>query len=189
MIFYERRKLVIALIVGSVLVIGIIIFVVVRLSGKDPAGSGEPESTPFTEPVTGSVIPAVPPKDPDKQAAESLARFFVERIGSYSNQSNFQNLTDVESFMTARVRTWAAGLKKVASGETGYLGTTTKVLTVDLIDWRPRESAVIRTGTQRKESAESGSGRLYYQDAEVHLVFQNNAWLVDGIYWKEERGL
>ena len=186
MIFSERRNVFIALIgLAALVVIGVIV-AVIRLTGDDGAQTKNAEGTPFTAPAA-ETKPTAPPKDPDRQAAESLARFFVERIGSYSNQNQFQNVEDVKPLMTARVQAWADGLKKQEAVGGGYRGITTKALALEVVTWNPKQSAVMRVSTQRQEERDGEAPRVYYQDAEVQLIYQGDAWLVDGIYWKVER--
>lgn len=186
MLFTERRNVFIVLIGLAVLVVVIVIVAVVRLTGKDDAKTENAEGTPFTMPAATDTKPVTPPKEPDRQAAEALARFFVERIGSYSNQSQFQNLDDVKPLMTLRVQAWAEGLKKQdAAG--GYRGITTKALALEVVTWNAKQSAVMRVSTQRQEERDDEAPRVYYQDAEINLIYQNDTWLVDGVYWKESR--
>ena len=185
MLFTERRPLMIGLIVLSVAVLIVVIIFVVRFARSGDKG-GE-VVTPTTAGALGTPADGVvvPPKDFDKQAVESLARLFVERIGSYSNQSNFQNLDDGAGLMTPRARAWADGLKKTQDTSGGYRGTTTKALTAETTDWKPRATANVRIATQRQEERDGTTPRLYYQDAEVKLVFGGGSWLVDEMIWKD----
>lgn len=188
MLFAERRHFVIFLLGLAVLVVAVVIFVIVRFTnGGDEKNAQNTEGTPFTAPAGDAAAPVAPAKEPDRQASESLARFFIERIGSYSNQSDFQNVDDVKPLMTARVQTWAEGLKKQGTAGGGYRGVTTKALSLEVIDWKSKQSAVMRVSTQRQEQQDGAADRVYYQDAEVNLVYQGDGWLVDGVYWKEER--
>lgn len=185
MLFTERRPLMIGLIVLSAAVLIVVVIFIVRLARS--GDKGEAVVKPTTAGVAGTPADGVivPPKDFDKQAVESLARLFVERIGSYSNQSNFQNLDDVAGLMTSRARSWADGLKKTQDTSGGYRGTTTKALTAETTDWKPRETARVRIATQRQEERDSATPRLYYQDAEVRLVFGGDSWLVDEMVWQD----
>lgn len=188
MLFTERRHFVIFLIGLAVLVAAVVVFIIVRFAGLgDKKNQQNSEGTPFTAPAGDAVAPVAPPKEPDRQAAESLARFFIERIGSYSNQSDFQNVDDVKPLMTARVVIWAEGLKKQGTADGGYRGVTTKALALEVIEWKPKQSAVMRVSTQRQEQQDGAADSVYYQDAEVNLVYQGDGWLVDGVYWKEKR--
>lgn len=184
----NRRTWFILLAVLALVVVFVFVFALVRIFGGDEdADNANKESTPFTEPVGGNMEQAQPQKDPEQQAVESLARLFVERIGSYSSQSNFQNIDDLKPLMTARVQDWAEGLKNIAVDSSAYRGITTRVLTLDMLDWNSNVSAAVKISTQRQEQTDGVEDRIYYQDVEVHLVYQDGGWLVDGIYWGEER--
>lgn len=114
---------------------------------------------------------------------ERMAFSFAERFGSYSSESNFQNLRDLEIFMTASMRGWVADLisKADAKGESLATKTTTKALSV-------RESSLDETSgvgsflisTQRTKQ----DGEVYYQDILLNLEKIGDAWKVDGAYWK-----
>jgi len=175
----------IGLIVLSAVVVVVVVIFIVRFARSGDSGGEAVKPTPAKIAGTSSDGAVVPPKDFDKQTVESLARLFVERIGSYSNQSNFQNLNDVASLLTPRARTWADGLKKTQDTSAGYRGITTKALTAETTDWKPRESARVRIATQRQEERDGALPQLQYQDAEVRLVFQGDSWLVDEMVWKD----
>lgn len=186
MLFTERRPLMIGLILLSAMVVVVIVFFVVRFVGR--SNESDTEALPDARAKTAgtSLAEVVPPKEYDQQTVESLARLFVERIGSYSNQSNFQNINDVSQLMTPKARAWAEGLKKTAdTSGAAYRGMTTKALTATTVDWKPKVSALVRLSTQRQEERDDATPRLYYQDAEVRLVFQNDSWLVDEMTWKD----
>jgi len=130
-------------------------------------------------------------KDPEKQVAESMARLFIERIGSFSTQSNFQNLNDLKGMMTERAQKWAEDLKKSntewASLSKTYYGVTTKVLTVKILEWNPGSSAVIEMSAQRQEKEDGVEDSVYYQTVEVDLVHRSGSWLIDQVEWGDRR--
>ena len=171
------------------LVVVVVIWGFIKLFGGEETKVDQTaeESTPFTQPVGRSAMSVMPERDPAEVEVESLARLFVERMGSYSTQSDFQNIDDVRKFMTPRVLQWAEELKEKEVDISVYQAVETRVLTVELLEWAPDSSAVIKTSTQRQEQSDAGITRIYYQDAEVHLVYRNGGWLVDGIYWGDER--
>ena len=176
----NRRTWLIVLIIAVAVVLIFVIVSVLKFVGSDGDSAGElnPESTPFGEERGGKAVPVVPPKDPDQQAAESMARSFIERMGSYSTQSDFQNIDDLMGVMTPRVQEWAESLKTDIDSGT-YRGLTTRALSLELLEYEPQKSAVVRVDSQRQEESENGEGRVYYQDAEVHLV-HDGSWMVDG---------
>ena len=121
-------------------------------------------------------------------APQIAARMFLERYGSYSNQSNFENLEDLYPFMTARLRAAeeARVLKMRAALPAGaeYAGVSTKVVSVTLLR-ADSISAQVRAQTQRREQSANGQ-RTFYQAAELTLLKAGEAWKVDGVEWLPE---
>ncbi len=180
----NRRTLFLALIGFGVLVlIGIFIFLRGALGGDEQ--EVVEQSTPFTQPATVSdnTEPVVQ-LDPAEHAAQSLARIFVERIGSYSSQSNYQNIDDLMDLMTARVQDWAQGLKTEQNTDE-YTGVTTRGLSLKTISFNEKRNAVIEVSAQRQYSADDKEDSIEYQKAQVHLVYTAGEWLVDGIFWQD----
>ncbi len=149
--------------------------------------SGEGLITP--SPTSGSVN--APPEQ--KRAAESeiqvLSMPFVERLGTYSNQSNYENLSQLLPFMTATMQGWAN--EKITAAQkqpfnTLYTGITTKALSFQVVSINETAGiAEAKIATQRKESVGTATNaKVYNQD--ISLKFKNigGAWLVDSATWE-----
>lgn len=117
-----------------------------------------------------------------------IAASFAERMGSYSNQSNYANFEDLNIFMTASMRDWAVDyvsqMRKDNPYDGNYYGITTKAIATEIIkfDNTTGEAEIIIT-TQRRELQVSGAENVYNQDLRLTFVKENNQWLVDGAYW------
>lgn len=132
-----------------------------------------------------------PPPQPAQPGDEiiSLVLPFVERFGSYSNQGNFENLSDLLPFMGTTMKNWA---QKQISEQSNkpfqelYRGVTTKALSYTMKDYKPEQGrAEILVATQRKELIGSTvNARVYNQDVVVKLVKDDGAWVVDSAYWQ-----
>jgi hypothetical protein len=113
-----------------------------------------------------------------------LAMAFSERLGSYSNQSNYGNFTDLELFMTESFRAWAnkyvETLRTQATG-TAYYGISTKAITSEVKSFDDvNGTAEIVVATERRESTEKISGgEAYSQNIRINLARVNGEWLVD----------
>lgn len=149
--------------------------------------SGEGLITP--SPTSGSVN--APPEQ--KRAAESeiqvLSMPFVERLGTYSNQSNYENLSQLLPFMTETMQGWAN--EKITAAQkqpfnTLYTGITTKALSFQVVSINETAGiAEAKIATQRKESVGTATNaKVYNQD--ISLKFKNigGAWLVDSATWE-----
>jgi hypothetical protein len=122
--------------------------------------------------------------------AAKLSSSFAERLGSFSNQSDYGNVTDLKIFMTSSMRDWAdkyvADLKaKPYSGE--YYGIMTKSLTTKVLSYDDKKGTVkIEVVTERQESQASLIGATYVQKMTLDLVKINDEWLVDNAVWEKK---
>lgn len=147
-------------------------------------------SPQLNQPVQ-QVVPSAPPSTDDKQRADliSIALPFVERFGSYSNQSNFANLDDLMPFMTAQMQKWAKD--KITSSQNSappvlYKGVTTKALSQTVVSMDEQKgSAQIKVSTQRKELIGTSTNfKVYNQDVLITFSKEDSAWLVDSAVWQ-----
>jgi len=120
-----------------------------------------------------------------------MAEAFSERFGSFSNQSDYGNFTDLKIFMTDSLKEWADNYVEKLRQEntaTGYYGVTTHALTttVDSFDDKAGTAKVTVT-TERSESTETiGGGVPYSQKLDLNYLKVNGEWLVDGVYWDKQ---
>ena len=149
----------------------------------------EPAAT-VKEPVT------VQPVSPLKKAevkADDLARMassFAERFGSFSNQSDYGNLRDLQIFMTQGLKTWAENYIADARSKKGdtsiYYGIVTKSILSEVKQFDADSGqAEILVKTQRRESAgATGNSSSFYQDIIIKYRLEGSVWRVDGAYWQ-----
>lgn len=122
---------------------------------------------------------------------EKIGMSFAERFGSYSNQSDYSNFTDLKLFMTDNMKDWVdtyiVDLKKKAVASTGYAGqeTTALIATTASFDDQAGTALIIVTVKRSVSTAEVGGGTP--EVAKLDLTFQkvNNDWLVDKAYWEK----
>ena len=138
---------------------------------------------------TESKVSTVSQEDKIMAQLSKMTSAFVERYGSYSNQSDYENLEDLMRIMSKDLKKWAENLiaTKRASGqsETVYYGLTTKVLKVQNLSYDDLlGEASFKVSTQRREVVGSiENAKVYYSDAEVNLVKEGGIWKVDQINW------
>lgn len=130
----------------------------------------------------------VPPPD-ESTGVRQLARSFAERYGSFSNQGNFENLTDLRVLMSAamgaRTDEYVAAESAKPPAQT-YFGITTRAINVqmDAFDG-DAGTATATVQTQRQEfRTATGKPDVYYQDAAIGLVRENGVWKVDSVTWQ-----
>lgn len=117
-----------------------------------------------------------------------IASSFAERLGSYSNQSNYSNFEDLNIFMTASMRSWALDyvdqMRKDNPYDGNYYGITTKAIATEVVKFDDEKGeAEIIISTQRREVKINGGENVFNQDIKLIFVKENNQWLVDGAYW------
>ncbi|MFH1582975.1 MAG: hypothetical protein ABIB72_01490 [Candidatus Falkowbacteria bacterium] len=144
------------------------------------------------KPITTTVQPISPLKKAEV-GADDLARMasaFAERFGSYSNQSDYGNIRDLQIFMTDTMKTWADNYINDARARktqtTIYYGIVTKAISNEVKNFDSDTGrAEILIKTQRRESAGIiGNSRTFYQDIIIKYVREQGVWRVDGIYWQ-----
>lgn len=183
-------------------VIAFIIFVVVMLvrgednavvvtppnvTGAVKASDKKAQPSLKTQPITPSVSnpPAGgPPPAPDFL---DISRSFAERFGSFSNQSNFENVEGLKPFMTPAMRTWADNFIRDAAAKMDpsapYYGITTR--TLEVVGKNVQESnATVVAKTQRREVKGNASPRVFYQDLSLTLKKVEGEWKVEKVEWK-----
>lgn len=195
----------IKVIIGIVLIIVVVIVVLLLLFGGRERGGASVSSTPATETPQGgtpsgdalsasgapsSVAPSTATARGTPVSYEATARSFVERYGSYSNQSNFENIEALYPFMTDRMRreskdTVAAQRSDARRTLVVYSGVTTRVLSLATIS-SSVTVANVRASTQRTQSGGTiqGAPRVSYQDIELSLLKVGEEWKIDSAVWK-----
>lgn len=205
----NRKKIgILLIIIGLILILLIIYFGFIK---KSPATLTEvPVLTvtaqlPPSAPETGTTTPGDKPRNrqtydiskeaPHKFSAVDLTKMamaFAERLGSYSDYSNYGNFTDLKIFMTDSLKSWVdkyvEQLKKESKNNGAYYGLVTKALTTEVksFDDQAGIARVIVT-TKRSESTERmGGGTSYTQKIDISFVKVNGEWLVDKAYWESK---
>lgn len=185
----RRTKILIAI----TAIVVIIMVVVVYLLMKNRPLQNRPATdaianTPQTVSNNGTNVPAnlVPAATPFA-GAEATARSFAERFGSFSSESNFQNIADLYVVMTPTMKAWAdtyiAAERAARAGQTEFYGVTSRAVKTEIIE-RSGSSLRLRVTTQRIETKGTSEPRSFYQPMEVALKQFGQAYFVDGAWWK-----
>ncbi|MEI6596974.1 MAG: hypothetical protein WCL13_02040, partial [bacterium] len=188
-----------AIIVGIVYVIFFYKFssspdpVVLQPAAEEPIKILEPIVEPTVQP-TATVQPISPLKKAEVEA-DDLARMasaFAERFGSFSNQSDYGNIRDLQIFMTDTMNNWAenyiADARAKKTQTTIYYGIVTKAISSEAKKFdSDTGKAEILIKTQRRESAGiAGNSTTFYQDIIINYIREQGVWRVDGIYWQDK---
>jgi len=186
-----------AIIVG-VLILIIIILVLIflprpgttptKLTANTTANTAPVANTTTpTNTATQTPTPIVTPTPASTAAA--VADTFVARFGSYSTESDLQNLVDVLPLATDSYRaTLQAQIDKTRSAPapTSYYGVSTRVISTTVkSEDDTAGTATLSISTQRDESKGSvQSSTVKYQTISVTLKKVGTEWKVDSATWQ-----
>lgn len=187
----ERKRVIEVAIAGAILLA--LVFVAWWIT-KDsaPSSVGEQQKTqalPTTnttpKPAT-TIDPADVPRT-QEVSASTVVRAFVERIGSYSSESDYQNVNDVAGLVTAELAEQleqdAENARTQAPDNGGYYGISTSFVGAKNSE-ESETSMVFLVQTQREESFGSpGNSTVRYQTVEVTLVKEQEEWKVSEYTW------
>ncbi len=141
--------------------------------------------------VNGQAVIAAAPQGPTlEDNLKKIAINFTERFGSFSNQNQFENILDLEVFMSEKMKIWAknyiAESQAKNTNTSVYYGITTKAIRADTksLDEKGGQAELL-VATQRWEAKETRTNiRVFYQTISIKFVFENKAWKVDSATWK-----
>lgn len=189
----KRRAI---LIVALVLVlVAIVIFAIFLLRSVVPEVAPPP---PVEETVTEDYVPPPPepvfvnpliPKaqsNPGRTAAQQMAELFAERYGSYSNQGDYRNLTDLLPVMTARYRQSTEAFLASADAAHGqaYEGVTSKKVSSQ-VRKSSADSAVVAVTLQQTKTSGGGDATIGYRTLRLELLRAGDDWRVDVATWED----
>lgn len=207
----NRKKVGLLIIIAAALMLAIII--IMFLKKTEPVVNNTP-TTPTLDTganlVASDNVPVAPTSTPgdaprnyqtydiSKEAPHKLnandasqtAALFAEVLGSFSNQSNYENVTSLEIYMTPKMKDWSdkyvADLR--AQKYTGeYSGITTQALTKKVLSYDEKVGkAKIEVQTQRQEQHVDTLGASFLQKMTVDLVKVNDEWRIDGAFWENK---
>lgn len=193
------NKKIIFVIIGGIIVIGLIIYFIFIYNFNDTEKPADTNTSPTpngptAEPViseTPSTSVATPATvtDQSREEAGRLSLAFAERYGSSSSQSDFNNLRDLEVFMTAAMQERSEqyiAAEQAKPGTTEYEGTTTKAVTFTFESFDDAAgTAVAVVRTKRQEKKASGETRSYDQSLTLGLKKVSSEWRVDSAAWSK----
>lgn len=122
-------------------------------------------------------------------SVKAMTISFVERLGSYSNQSDYENIEELKPFMTNKMRTWADGFvvqqRAQEDANADYFGVDSKVLALDFKEFSEEDGrAEVEVNTQRIEYRGAQRARtIKYQKASITLLKQGDTWFVEEVIW------
>lgn len=161
---------------------------------KGNTGSGEVVVVdPGVQPNYDEVnLDPMSPEEAAQLEIRQTAIRFIERWGTYSSQSTLDNIKSLDSSMTEKLRAYSeqymTQIRNDHPYQDGYYGITTKVATFDMLNIDlSAGSAELHVNTRREETIKNAEPVAFTQDAEIHLKRVSGTWLVDGVFWEDNR--
>ncbi|MFA6547645.1 MAG: hypothetical protein WCT11_01720 [Candidatus Magasanikbacteria bacterium] len=193
-----RIFIIISLIV--LVILGISLFLLVRAKKQAATTAGQPVAgenlpvanglpavapTPVTD-VSGNIkVNPVSSVETQKNAAEQIAKIFFERYNSYSSESQYQNVRDVQALVSKSYWTQLSAklpsVKTVQNTVAPFSSTITKAYSSKLSSWS-EQSAIVDLQVKILEERNGIVGNRD-QQATVYLVKDGQNWLVDKFEW------
>lgn len=129
----------------------------------------------------------------NKEDLMRMAASFAERFGSYSNQSNFSNISDLKIFMSEKMKKWADDFVAEQRAKTNstdiYFGLTTKAVGKELKSYDDdvgRATVLVHTRRREASITTGNTSNIYDQSIEIIFVKENGAWKVDNAFWQAD---
>ncbi len=193
----SRRTKIILIAVLSLLIL-IVLFLVIWnyffLKPVAPANINDVPDEGVSPVLNANVAPPPQPElneeDKSQNGLIKIALSFSERFGSFSNQSEFENIKDLEVLMSNSMKNWAEQYVEEELAKRGdtsvYYGVTTKAISNEVISFDDEAGrAEIKVSAQRWEAEETPTNtKVFYQDILIKFVKQADEWKVDGAFWQ-----
>lgn len=192
-----RIFIIVSLIILAVL--GISIFLLVRskklattnnqpgTTENIPAGNELSAVAPIvvTDVSNNIKVSPVSSEETQKNAAEQTAKIFFERFNSYSSESQYQNVRDVQTLVSksywSQLDAKLPTTKPVSNVITPFSSTITKAFSSKLVQWDGKAAVVDLQVKITEEKNNVVTSRD--QQAKIYLINENGNWLVDKFEW------
>lgn len=122
-----------------------------------------------------------------------IAGAFAERYGSYSNQSNFTNVTDLKLFMSQKMQKWAELYVEEQQAKrldtSIYYGITTKSVAQEIKDYDDdvgKANLLIKTRRREATGTTNNTSKVFDQDILITFVKEEGSWKVDSATWQNK---
>jgi len=191
----RRTKIFITIDVIAVLILIILLFLFLRREDQTvkvdvntnvpPARLQLPINT-----IPEEEMPVIFTEKPETQAAlVALAISFGERYGSFSSQSNFDNIRSLQSVMTDKMKASAENYKKESRDlfdRYSFYGVTLKHINNQIISLNESETqAQILVKMQKNETKGNDRiGTTSGQDLMITLIKADGIWKIDQAVWQ-----
>lgn len=125
-----------------------------------------------------------------ESSLKSIASNFAERFGSYSNDSDYENVTKLMIYMSESMKSWADQYiqeqQQANPPGSEYYGIITKALSTNTVSLEEgKGTAEFTVSTQRRENSGGEEANVFYQDITIKFVKEKGNWRVNEVHWQE----
>ncbi len=136
---------------------------------------------------------AQPAGEAEVRATElkKMAMSFTERFGSYSNHSDFSNITDLKIFMTEDMKSWADNFVEVGRRGLGddpdYQGVMTRAVTAEVKDYDlgGGTAQILVEAKKTFSDSDTNETEVRYENMLVTFAKEGREWKIDNAEWQE----
>jgi cytoskeletal protein RodZ len=196
----KKKVIIITTLVLILLIIILLGYMIWKLLSGAPATQtpavNQPVVNQGTSVITDTLDPIALQTEITRQQTQGdvtiVAEPFLERFGSYNNQGDFSNFTDIEVYMTASLAKWVKDsyytqLRAKMPPIDQFYAINTKVLTTEVVslDEEKGEAEVLINAQRQEQGAGGVTTNIYYQEGTVKLLKIEGEWKVDGVFWAQ----
>lgn len=124
-------------------------------------------------------------RETSREDLKQMAFAISERFGSYSNEGNFGNISDLKIYMTDSMKSWADSYIEEQSGNEysgSYYGITSTALVGEVTEFNG-DSASVRVTTKRKEIKDNNED-VFNQDIIINFNKVGDKYKINEAYWQ-----
>ncbi|OGF27754.1 hypothetical protein A2331_06630 [Candidatus Falkowbacteria bacterium RIFOXYB2_FULL_34_18] len=120
-----------------------------------------------------------------------IASSFAERLGSYSNQSNFNNIKDLDVFMSKKMQKWANDYIVQKNKENimsevyyGIITQSTDAQVEDIDEDAGTASVLVKTRRREFLGSKENASDVFAQNIIVDYIKESGIWKVNEATWQ-----
>lgn len=191
-----NRKIIISIIIAAgVLLIATLILLIIALRKPQPSVPTNTNPTIITTDTvvdttttvtTDTTIPETtePVEQDDRQAITAAARSFTERYGSYSTDTNFENIERSRYLMTEAMSKQADKVIQPGQSDNAFSSVTSAVTSVTFTDFSDGSTgATVEVAVRQKTVI--GQTDPTYRNVRARLTLKkiDTSWKIDSFRW------
>ncbi len=200
----KRNLALLSLIVVCALAVGLLVYYLIfyNFNKSNDSQNVEPvvkiptatliTNTPQTKETSTNTPNQIQPSTTDEivqQDAGQVAKIFVQRFGTYSNQEGAEQFSDLKLFITAKMQTWVDNqIDKILGSQTDYKiphSVRTQVVSVKILSLdKASGTATVMVGARRTDQTGDAAPKISNPEIKVEMVKAGKRWQVDSIVWQ-----